>query len=122
VAQAQGRHRRGQPRMNLGPQNNKMQRTSRGQIGGSPLILVLSRHQRSRKGAIVADGWLERSGQAWKIRIAVFGAVAGMTLFLLAVFAGRMVDRRFSDWVTLSAVIALPLLVLNFVLPLLVRC
>jgi hypothetical protein len=56
------------------------------------------------------------------MRIAVVGAVAGMTLFLLAVFAGRMVDRRFSDWVTLSAVIALPLLVLNVVLPLLVRC
>jgi len=71
---------------------------------------------------MVADSWLERSGQAWKIRTAVFGAVAGITLFLLALFAGRMVDRRFSDWVALSAVIALPLLVLNFVLPLLVRC
>ena len=32
--------------MNLGPQNNKMQRTSRGQIGGSPLILVFCLRKR----------------------------------------------------------------------------
>jgi hypothetical protein len=29
------------------PQNNKMQRTSHGQDGGSPLILVLSRRYRA---------------------------------------------------------------------------
>jgi hypothetical protein len=70
----------------------------------------------------VADGWLERSGQAWKMRTAVFGAIAGMTLLLFALFAGRMVDRRFADWVAFCALIALSLLVLNLVLPLLVRC
>jgi hypothetical protein len=32
------------------PQNNKMQRTSHGSDGGSPLILVLCRHQRNRRG------------------------------------------------------------------------
>jgi len=47
------------------------------------------------------------------MRTAVFGAIAGMTLLLFAFFAGRMVDRRFADWVALSALIALPLLVLN---------
>src|SRR5438552_17844088 len=78
--------------------------------------------RRGRRGAIVSEGWLERSGQAWKMRTAVFGAIAGMTLLLFAFFAGRMVDRRFADWVALSALIALPLLVLNLVLPLLVRC
>jgi hypothetical protein len=70
----------------------------------------------------VTNGWLQRSGQAWKLRTAVFGAVAGMTLLLVAVSLGRMVDRRFSDWLAVSAVIALPLLLMNLVLPMLVRC
>jgi hypothetical protein len=56
------------------------------------------------------------------MRTAVVGAIAGMTLLLVALFAGRMLNRRFVDWVVFSALIALPLLVFNLVLPLLVRC
>jgi hypothetical protein len=70
----------------------------------------------------VADGWLGRSGQAWKTRTAVFGAVAGVMLVLLALTLGRLLDRRLGALVPLSLVIAFPLLLLNFLLPMLVRC
>ena len=70
----------------------------------------------------MVDGWLQRSGQAWKMRIAVFGAIAGMTLLLAGLLLGRVLDRRVSIFVLACVVLALPLLLLNLVLPLLVRC
>jgi hypothetical protein len=43
--------------MNLGPQNNKMQRTSRGSFGGSPLILVLCGPTVLKSAALRRQRW-----------------------------------------------------------------
>jgi hypothetical protein len=70
----------------------------------------------------VAGGWLKRSGQTWKIRAAVFAAVTGISFLVLALVGGRVLDHRFGGLVVVSSLLALPLLLLNLVLPLVVRC
>jgi hypothetical protein len=70
----------------------------------------------------VTDGWLTRSRQTWKTRIAVFAGIVGMLCIVLPFFLARVVRVRFSDWEPLLPLFGFGLLTANFILPLFVRC
>jgi len=67
-------------------------------------------------------GWLQRSGQAWKIRTAMFAAVAGMVFVVLPFILSVTSHKSLPDWVIVLTLAGFMLLVANVVLPLLVHC
>ena len=70
----------------------------------------------------MTEGWLQRSGQAWKTRGALLAGWMGMVFAFLPFVLAGVIHRRLPGWVVVLALLGLALLIANSVLPMLVRC
>jgi hypothetical protein len=69
----------------------------------------------------MSGSWLQRSGQAWKPRVAVWAAIGSFACLLIPLGLSQIVGKR-SHWLPLLMLLGLPMGIVNLVLPMLVRC